>query len=164
MYLGIGKIWMKISLKVGCGVFFHVLLTHFIWWFFDVASFVLRVVETLWNTFYLLFRDYFRRIMLLSSTVWTCSFTGRSGLTFDEAKESERKAKKMLKDFPSDLKAPTLMVTSLTKRSGISDLVEDVFNYVTETLFKGEEINYIKNGKIKDSLVILEIIMPPGKE
>jgi bromodomain adjacent to zinc finger domain protein 1A len=102
--------------------------------------------------------------MLLSSTVWTCSLTGRSGLTFEEAEESEKNARKLLRDFPNELKAPTLLVTALTKRSGISDLVEDVFFYVGERFFQGEEVNFIKNGKTKDYLEILEIVPPAGKE
>jgi len=38
------------------------------------------------------YEEYFERMMLLNSCIWTCAITGRSGLTFDEAKESEKES------------------------------------------------------------------------
>lgn len=39
-----------------------------------------------------IFRDFFQRQIALSSMVWTCSITGKTGLTFEEALDSEKNA------------------------------------------------------------------------
>ena len=42
------------------------------------------------------FKDYesfFQRTILCNSLVWSCSVTGKSNLTYDEAVESEQKAR-----------------------------------------------------------------------
>lgn len=38
------------------------------------------------------FSDYFERQIQLTSTIWSCEYTGKSGLTFFEALESEKNA------------------------------------------------------------------------
>lgn len=76
--------------------------------------------------------------MLFNSTVWICSLTSRPNLTYAEALESEKNARKWLKTFIPELKAPIIFVASLTKRTGISDLVDDIFNYVHVRFFKEE--------------------------
>uniref|UniRef100_A0A915KQH4 WAC domain-containing protein n=1 Tax=Romanomermis culicivorax TaxID=13658 RepID=A0A915KQH4_ROMCU len=38
--------------------------------------------------------DYFNRTILLNSMVWTCSVTGKSGLTYEEAAKSEKSFRK----------------------------------------------------------------------
>jgi len=40
------------------------------------------------------YEDYYRRALLCNSLVWSCSITGRSGLTFEEALESETRGRK----------------------------------------------------------------------
>lgn len=88
-----------------------------------------------------------------------------------EAMESEKNAKKLLSDFPvevrpsvsknnplipthliqtilfslSQLRKPILYLVTLTARSALSDLTEDIFNYVRDRFFVGEtvEVNLI---------------------
>lgn len=90
--------------------------------------------------FYCDFREYFERTMLFNSTIWTCAVSGRPNLTYAEALESEKKHKKMIEAFPQVLKGPVVFIANLTKRSAISDLVDDVFNYVNTRFFKSEKI------------------------
>ena len=50
-----------------------------------------------------MFLDYdsfFQRTILCNSLVWSCSITGKSNLTFEEALESEEKARKRIGNLP----------------------------------------------------------------
>lgn len=78
--------------------------------------------------------------MLFNSTIWTCAISGRPNLTYAEALESEKKHRKVIEAFPQVLKGPVVFVANLTKRSAISDLVDDVFNFVNSRYFKGEVV------------------------
>ena len=76
------------------------------------------------------FRDYdefFQRTILCNSLVWSCAITGRANLTYEEAVESERKAKKRLGAIPKPLKKGLLWLASRTKRGRLADLVDDVY-------------------------------------
>lgn len=90
--------------------------------------------------FFVNFREYFERTMLFNSTIWTCAVSGRPNLTYAEALESEKKHRKMIEAFPQVLKGPVVYIANLTKRSAISDLVDDVFNYVNTRFFKTEKV------------------------
>lgn len=46
----------------------------------------------------------------------------------------------MIEAFPQVLKGPVVYIANLTKRSAISDLVDDVFNYVNTRYFKNEKV------------------------
>lgn len=78
--------------------------------------------------------------MLFNSTIWTCSISGRPNLTYAEALESEKKHRRVIDAFPQVLKGPVVFLANLTKRSAISDLVDDVFNYVNTRYFKNEHV------------------------
>lgn len=79
--------------------------------------------------------------MLFNSTIWTCAVSGRPNLTYAEALESEKKHRKVIEAFPQVLKGPVVFIANLTKRSAISDLVDDVFNYVNTRYFKSEHVS-----------------------
>ena len=86
------------------------------------------------------FRDYeefFQRTILCNSLVWSCSITGKSNLTYEEAVESERKAKKRLGTLPKPLKKGLLWLTHHTKRARLSDLVDDVYVFASNRYFRG---------------------------
>lgn len=82
------------------------------------------------------FREYFERVMLTNSVIWQCSLTGRSDLTYAEALDSEKAARKLLRQFPSALRGPIILVASLTKRSSLKQLIDDVFSFVKDRYFK----------------------------
>uniref|UniRef100_A0A182SGV1 Bromodomain adjacent to zinc finger domain protein 1A n=1 Tax=Anopheles maculatus TaxID=74869 RepID=A0A182SGV1_9DIPT len=79
--------------------------------------------------------------MLISSMVWSCSMTGRPNLTYSEAVESEKAARKLLKTFPAAVKGPFLLVASQTQRTSINEMHEDVYGFVKDHLFKGETVD-----------------------
>uniref|UniRef100_A0A182KDU6 Bromodomain adjacent to zinc finger domain protein 1A n=1 Tax=Anopheles christyi TaxID=43041 RepID=A0A182KDU6_9DIPT len=87
------------------------------------------------------YEDYFHRIMLISSMVWTCAMTGRPNLTYSEALDSEKEARKLLKTFPDAVKGPFLLVASHTQRSSINEMHEDVYGFVKDHLFRGEVVD-----------------------
>lgn len=84
--------------------------------------------------------------MLFNSTIWTCAISGRPNLTYAEALESEKKHRKVIDAFPQVLKGPVVFLANLTKRSAISDLVDDVFNYVNTRYFIHENVQATADG------------------
>ena len=56
-----------------------------------------------------LIRDYINRYFFYKQKNWQCETTGKSGLTFEEALESEHKEKSMVaNNFPAQLRKPLL--------------------------------------------------------
>ncbi|CAH1169684.1 unnamed protein product [Phaedon cochleariae] len=112
-----------------------------------------------------IFRDYeefSERMFLYNSMVWTCSMTGKQNLTYQEALESEENAKQSLKEFPVELRLPILYLASKTLRTSFGDMAEDVFMYVKDRYFIGENLETSFTGsKWKDSHV-LQVIAPPA--
>ena len=88
-------------------------------------------------------RKFFERIILCNSLVWTCAYTGRSGLTFEEAVDSEKKAKEQLEHFPQYLQRPLLCVASLTHRSRLIDMNDDVFLFAKDRYFVDEAVEVV---------------------
>ncbi|XP_052275463.1 bromodomain adjacent to zinc finger domain protein 1A-like [Dreissena polymorpha] len=92
------------------------------------------------------FRDYekfFERIILCNSLVWSCAITGKAGLTYQEAEESEEKALKQLASFPTYLQKPILYLATKTQRSRLSDLNDDVFVFAKDRYFIGEMVDVL---------------------
>ena len=75
--------------------------------------------------------------------VWNCSITGRSGLTFQEALESEAKARKKLSSFPDYLQKPILFLASTTHKSRLNDLNDDVFTFAKDHFFLDEIVDVL---------------------
>lgn len=103
--------------------------------------------------------------MLTNSVVWQCSLTGRPELTYSEALASEKAARKLLRQFPSALRGPVILVASRTKRSVLKELVDDVFNIIKDRFFKDEKLDVLnENGKGWRFCKIEEIIIPAEHE
>ncbi|XP_070490285.1 bromodomain adjacent to zinc finger domain protein 1A isoform X2 [Chironomus tepperi] len=105
--------------------------------------------------------DFFERVMLTNSVVWTCSLTGRPELTYAEALASEKTARKLLRQFPSALRGPVILVASRTKRSALKELVDDVYNIIKDRFFKDEKLDVLnENGKGWRFCKIVKVIFP----
>lgn len=99
--------------------------------------------------------------MLVNSMVWTCALTGKPALTYSEAIDSEKSAKKEIRDFPKTLISPLLLIASRIKRIYITDFVDTVYGYIKERFFKNEEVeSFCAESKIKTYRLgtIIEII------
>ena len=79
--------------------------------------------------------------------MWTCSETGRTGLTFQEALDSEARARKQIAGFPEALLKPVLYLASKTCRSRINDVVDDVFVFSRDRYFVNESVEVQHDGE-----------------
>ncbi|XP_050295033.1 bromodomain adjacent to zinc finger domain protein 1A isoform X2 [Anthonomus grandis grandis] len=106
------------------------------------------------------YHDFSERMFLCNSMVWTCALTGKSNLTYEEAVQSEQDALRSLKEFTSDLNLPILYLSTLTKRTSFGEMAEDIFMYVKDRYFVGENVEgCFANNKWKDCHVI-SVIAP----
>lgn len=96
--------------------------------------------------------------------VWSCSMTGKSNLTYAEALNSERAARKSIQDFPYELRTPVLYLACKTKRTAFSDMVEDVFSFVKDRYFVGEivESTFTENNWRESH--VLQVIAPTEEQ
>lgn len=58
--------------------------------------------------------------------------TGRPGLTYQEALESEKTVRQNLQSFSEPLIIPVLYLTNLTHRSHLHEICDDIFAYVKD--------------------------------
>lgn len=108
------------------------------------------------------FSDFFERTIHLNSMVWSCAVTGRSGLTFEEALDSEKQANASLESFPEFLEMPLLyLVHKFTYRGRLDDLVNDVFAFMKERYFVGEELTFVESRKKKRARVLNVMYIGP---
>ena len=73
--------------------------------------------------------------------------TGRPGLTYQEAVECENKAKKQIAAFPEYLQKPILYLATLTQRSRINDMNDDVFQFTKDRYFVNEIVEVMHDGE-----------------
>ncbi|XP_068208965.1 bromodomain adjacent to zinc finger domain protein 1A [Palaemon carinicauda] len=109
------------------------------------------------------YEDYWARLVLCNAMVWTCELTGRPNLTYAEAVESENKARKCLANVPKELRKPMLYITTLTRRGRYADTSDDVFSFVRDRYFVGEEVEAIVRKHWYDCKV-LRVIHPTEEE
>ncbi|XP_074852955.1 bromodomain adjacent to zinc finger domain protein 1A isoform X1 [Carettochelys insculpta] len=111
-----------------------------------------------------IFRDYddfFERTILCNSLVWSCAVTGKPGLTYQEALESEKRARLNLQSFPEALIVPVLYLATLTHRSRLHEICDEIFAYVKDRYFVGETVEVVRNNGARLQCKILEVIAPP---
>uniref|UniRef100_A0A8D2L7U3 Bromodomain adjacent to zinc finger domain protein 1A n=1 Tax=Varanus komodoensis TaxID=61221 RepID=A0A8D2L7U3_VARKO len=110
-----------------------------------------------------IFRDYddfFERTILCNSLVWSCAVTGKPGLTYQEALESEKKARENLQNFPEPLIVPVLYLVTLTQRSRLHEACDDIFAYIKDRYFVGEIVEVLRNNGERLHCKILEVKAP----
>uniref|UniRef100_A0A803Y7C6 Bromodomain adjacent to zinc finger domain protein 1A n=1 Tax=Meleagris gallopavo TaxID=9103 RepID=A0A803Y7C6_MELGA len=90
----------------------------------------------------------------------SCAVTGKPGLTYQEALESEKKARHNLQSFPEALIIPVLYLATLTHRSRLHEICDEIFAYVKDRYFVGETVEVIKNNGERLQCQILEVIPP----
>lgn len=78
--------------------------------------------------------------------VWTCAMTGKTSLTYSEALNSEKAARKLLKDFPMELRIPILYIAERTNRCSFAEMSEDIFTFVRDRFFVGETVEACLDG------------------
>ncbi|XP_014205969.1 bromodomain adjacent to zinc finger domain protein 1A isoform X2 [Copidosoma floridanum] len=114
-----------------------------------------------------IFKDYnefFERIILCNSMIWSCSITGKSGMTYEEALQCEKKAKESLKEFPMELRIPILYLANKTSRTSFSEMIEDVFHYARERYFIGEMVEASFTEDSWCECHVLQVIQPTEQQ
>nr|CAB3225094.1 bromodomain adjacent to zinc finger domain protein 1A [Phallusia mammillata] len=96
---------------------------------------------TLTNEIFRDYEEFYERTILCNSLVWSCSITDRPNLTFQEALDCEKAARKRLLNFPISLQKPILYLVGLSCRSRIEELNDDIYGFVKERYFVGEEVD-----------------------
>ncbi|CAG0919557.1 unnamed protein product [Notodromas monacha] len=109
------------------------------------------------------FDEHFKRVVECKSLLWTCELTMTPKLTYPEALESERKAMECLKSIPISLKRGMLFAVAQTKRQRLVDLWEDIYNFVKDRYFVGEEVEALVNGQWSNCS-ILNVVSPTEAE
>ncbi|XP_076765181.1 ATP-dependent chromatin assembly factor large subunit isoform X3 [Xylocopa sonorina] len=114
-----------------------------------------------------IFKDYnefCERIILCNSLIWSCSITGRSNMTYEEALQCEENAKKSLKEFPMELRIPILYLASKTNRSSFNEMIEDVYQFAKDRYFVGEmvEASFTENSWC--DCHVLQVIAPTEQQ
>ncbi|CAB0031229.1 unnamed protein product [Trichogramma brassicae] len=114
-----------------------------------------------------IFKDYnefCERIILCNSMIWSCSITGKSGMTYEEALLCEENAKESLKEFPMELRIPILYLANKTQRTSLSDMIDDVFQYARERYFIGEMVEASFTEDSWCECHVLQVIEPTDQQ
>uniref|UniRef100_A0A8B9JD20 Bromodomain adjacent to zinc finger domain protein 1A n=1 Tax=Astyanax mexicanus TaxID=7994 RepID=A0A8B9JD20_ASTMX len=122
----------------------------------DEEVFLCKVTHEIFRTY----DEFFERTILCNSLVWSCAVTGKPGLTYQEALESEKKARLSLQNFPTTLMLPLLHLTSLTHRARLHELCDDIYTFVKERFFPGEIVHVVSRSGARNPYKILEVIPP----
>ncbi|XP_051942047.1 bromodomain adjacent to zinc finger domain protein 1A isoform X2 [Hippocampus zosterae] len=122
----------------------------------DEEVFLCRITNEIFRSY----DEFFERTILCNSLVWSCSLTGRAGLTYLEAVESERRAKQSLRNFPSALVRPLLHLAALGLRGRLSELCEDIYAFAKERFFPGETVDVAGRDGERHTCEILQVHSP----
>ncbi|EDO44053.1 predicted protein [Nematostella vectensis] len=108
------------------------------------------------------FREYeafFKRTILCNSLVWSCRFTGKSGLTYEEAEESEEDIIAIGESLSAPLRQAVLTLVHHTHRGKLANLCDEVFSYLKDRFQEGEEVELQHNDTNKAKLQIRNLKM-----
>ena len=86
------------------------------------------------------FRSFFERTILCNSLLWSCKYTGKSGLTFQEAHDSEKAIRKQAQSVPEPIQRAVLTLVHHTQRGRLANLCDEVFSYMKDRYQEGEEV------------------------
>ncbi|KAM6968591.1 bromodomain adjacent to zinc finger domain protein 1A [Tautogolabrus adspersus] len=122
----------------------------------DEEVFLCKITHEIFRSY----DEFFERTILCNSLVWSCALTGRAGLTYLEAVESERRAKQSLQSFPTSLVVPLLHLAALSHRCRLSELCEDVYTFVKDRFFPGETVDVSGRNGARHVCQILQVHSP----
>ena len=99
--------------------------------------------------------EYIKKVFLYSSQHWSCQFTGKSNLTYNDALSSEKEALKQLESIPEYFKEPLLKC--IHKAEGnVKDVVERCVKFLETHFCLKEDVFMVnpKNGKKSPGMII----------
>lgn len=89
------------------------------------------------------YEEYLKRINLYRQRVWTCKYTGKINLTYEEALVSERKATEKVQQFPKEFMGPVLHLVQFSMLR-LDDLVSAILKAFKDCFVVGEEVDCVK--------------------
>ncbi|XP_031584178.2 bromodomain adjacent to zinc finger domain protein 1A isoform X1 [Oreochromis aureus] len=122
----------------------------------DEEVFLCKITHEIFRTY----DEFFERTILCNSLVWSCALTGRVGLTYLEAVESERRARQSLESFPQSLVVPLLHLAALSQCCRLTELCEDVYTFVKDRFFPGEVVDVSGCNGARYVCEILQVHLP----
>uniref|UniRef100_A0A3Q4I166 Bromodomain adjacent to zinc finger domain protein 1A-like n=1 Tax=Neolamprologus brichardi TaxID=32507 RepID=A0A3Q4I166_NEOBR len=125
----------------------------------DEEVFLCKITHEIFRTY----DEFFERTILCNSLVWSCALTGRAGLTYLEAVESERRARQSLESFPQSLVVPLLHLAALSQCCRLTELCEDVYAFVKDRFFPGEVVDVSGCNGARYTLEIYPYVNGHGK-
>ncbi|CAL9686700.1 unnamed protein product [Knipowitschia caucasica] len=118
----------------------------------DEEVFLCKITHEIFRSY----DEFFERTILCNSLVWSCALTGRAGLTYLEAVESERKARNNLQNFPQCLLKPLLLLVKQSHSKRLSELCEEVYGFCKDRYFPGENVDVTIRG---GNRVLCQVVM-----
>ncbi|KAM9842448.1 bromodomain adjacent to zinc finger domain protein 1A [Aulostomus maculatus] len=122
----------------------------------DEEVFLCKITHEVFRTY----DEFFERTILCNSLVWSCALTGRAGLTYLEAMESERRARQSLQNFPQVLVVPLLHLAARSHRCRLTELCEDVYTFAKDRFFPGETVDVSGRNGARYVCEILQVSLP----
>uniref|UniRef100_A0A8D3AMI7 Bromodomain adjacent to zinc finger domain protein 1A n=1 Tax=Scophthalmus maximus TaxID=52904 RepID=A0A8D3AMI7_SCOMX len=119
----------------------------------DEEVFLCTITHEVFRTY----DEFFERTILCNSLVWSCALTGRAGLTYLEAVESERRAKHSLQNFPQSLVVPLLHLVALSRHCRLTELCDEVHAFVKDRFFPGESVDVMGPNGARHVCEILQV-------
>ena len=86
--------------------------------------------------------DFFSRVLLCKSSVWSCPYTGQQSLTYQQALKSEEDFISTLNSIQTCHKKSILSIVHHSKHTNFNSLVKEVFLFFKERYIIDEELEY----------------------
>lgn len=85
--------------------------------------------------------------MLYSSLLWTCSITGKTGLTYADAIKSEKESQILVSSIPRVLQKALLHLTKYMDNFSLNIVLTILTEYTNLRYFIGENVHVVSNNK-----------------
>lgn len=100
--------------------------------------------NTLLSPHFVSLRKYFNRHFLCNSLVWTCELTGQANLTYSQALQSEKEARKIMDSLPECFQKAALSLVHHVRRTNVKTLADEVCAFYRLRFVEGEELGMRK--------------------
>ncbi|KAF9366403.1 hypothetical protein BGX34_003360 [Mortierella sp. NVP85] len=120
----------------------------------DTPVYMMRFTNEIFTNY----EDYVNRFFFYQQKNWQCETTGKSGLTYEQALESEQKEKSMVANkFPPQLRKPLLEFVQF-QTARIDAVVDDAFAKFKNVYYQNEPVNVVWGDKATYGAVILKVL------
>lgn len=76
--------------------------------------------------------------------MWTCELSGQSNLTYSQAFQSEKEARKQLDSLPPSYQKAALNLVHHTRRTNIKTLAEEIISFYRHRFIEGEVVDLVQ--------------------